>query len=215
MKFKAVFFDLDGTLANSLLDLAASVNYVLKKHNFKTHPVESYKYFAGDGIPTMIKRALPDNVEKQVFEAVKADFMEYYSKHYADETVPFDGLKELVYKLKSLGIKIAVVTNKAQEAAEKVVFSLFGDVFDEIIGMREGIPAKPDPTAVFMAMENLNVKPSECAFVGDTSMDISAGVNAGAYPVGVLWGFREKEELSKAGALSFAQNADELEHILV
>ena len=99
--------------------------------------------------------------------------------------------------------------------AEKVVEKLFGNSFDYILGLREGIPAKPDPTGIFMAMKELNVKPEECAFVGDTGMDVAGGVNAGAYPIGVLWGFREKEELIKFGAKEFATNADELLKLII
>lgn len=216
MKFEAVFFDLDGTLANSLQDLALSVNYILKKEGYPTHPIEAYKYFAGDGIAKMIERALPeeDRISEVILE-IKDKFMEYYSVHYADYTAPYDGLVSLVSSLKEKGMKLAVVTNKAQEMAEKVVKKLYGDSFDYILGLRDGIPAKPDPTGILMAMEELGVIPSKCAFVGDTGMDVAGGVNAGAYPIGVLWGFREKSELVQFGAKDFAANADELLSILL
>lgn len=216
MKFNAVFFDLDGTLANSLEDLANSVNYVLKQKGFPTHKTESFKYFAGDGILKMIERAAPPELNNSpVILELKENFMEYYSEHYADNTTAYDGLIELVESLKKKGIKLAVVTNKAQVMAEKVVTKLFGNSFDYILGLREGIPAKPDPTGIFMAMKALNVEPKDCAFVGDTGMDVAGGVNAGAYPIGVLWGFREKDELVKFGAKEFAVTADELLKILV
>ena len=216
MKFNAVFFDLDGTLANSLADLANSVNYVLNQKGFPIHNTECYKYFAGDGILKMIERAVPVQYKSDpiVFE-LKDMFMEYYSKHYADNTVAYDGLNELVIALKQKGMKLAVVTNKAQEMAEKVVYKLFGDSFDYILGLREGIPAKPDPTGILMAMKELDVEPCKCAFVGDTGMDVMGGVNAGAYPIGVLWGFREKEELIKFGAENFASTSEELLNIIV
>jgi phosphoglycolate phosphatase len=215
MRYKAVLFDLDGTLANSLFDLADSVNHVLSAHGFPVHPTESYKYFAGDGIAKMIRRAMPQNEGEKTHKILQDEFMEYYSKHYVDKTVAYNGVNELVSRLKEKGIKVAVVTNKAQEAAEKVVEKLFGNVFDIVMGLRPGIPAKPDPTSVFMVMEELCVKPEECAFVGDTSMDIAVGVNSGAYPIGVLWGFRELEELKEAGAKAFVKNAKELENILL
>ncbi len=216
MKFNAVFFDLDGTLANSVEDLANSVNYVLAQYGFPTHKTECYKYFAGDGILKMIERAVPSQHSSDpiVFE-LKDRFMEYYAEHYADNTVSYDGLTEIVDCLKKKGIKLAVVTNKAQEMAEKVVKKLFENSFDYILGLRDGIPAKPDPTGILMAMKELNVEPEECAFVGDTGMDVAGGVNAGAYPIGVLWGFREKEELVKFGAKAFASTADELLNILI
>ncbi len=214
--FKAVFFDLDGTLANSLLDLAASTNYILQQHGFNIHPVSAYRYFAGDGYPKMIERALPeDKRDPEFVKTLVEEWVAYYSVHYADETVAYDGLLELVQELKDKGIKIAVITNKGQPMADIVVNKLFGEVFDVVLGLREGLPAKPDPTGAFMVMESFGVKPEECAFVGDTGMDVAAGVNAGAFPIGVLWGFREKEELARFGAKAFATTADELKQILL
>lgn len=216
MKFSAVLFDLDGTLANTLGDLADSVNYVLKQKGFPIHNTECYKYFAGDGILKMIERALPNEYASSpiVFE-LKDMFMDYYSKNYNNKTVAYDGIIELVDILKKNGIKIGVVTNKAQEMAEKVLKKLFGNAFDYILGLREGIPAKPDPTGIFMAMKELNVNPLECAFVGDSGMDVAAGVNAGVFPIGVLWGFREKNELIKFGARETVSTAEELLSLLV
>ena len=216
MQFKAVFFDLDGTLADSLVDLAVSTNYVLQKHGFPAQPVPAYQYFAGDGIVKMIERAMPaEAVCEETLCRLKADWLEYYGQHYADHTTAYDGLISLVSELKEKGVRLAVVTNKAQEMAEFVVHKLFGDDFDVVLGLREGLPAKPDPTGIFMTMEQLGVTAEECAFVGDTGMDVSAGVNAGVYPIGVLWGFRKKEELVRFGAKAFASNAAELREILL
>ncbi len=216
MKFNAVFFDLDGTLVNSLIDLAVSVNHVLTKHGFPTHDVEKFKYFAGDGIAKMLERAAPPEIiNDTLLEELKFEFLDFYSEHYADNTVAYEGMKELVYLLKQKGIKLAVVTNKAQDIAEIVVKKVYGDVFDYILGLRPDVPAKPDPTGIFMAMDELKVTPEECAFVGDTGMDVAAGVNAKAYPIGVLWGFREKDELQRFGAKAFAENSDELSSILL
>ena len=215
MRFKAVFFDLDGTLANSLEDLAASTNYVLKKHGFPVRETAEFRYFAGDGIAKMLARAMPQEaVNDASVDALKAEFLEYYACHFADRTVAYDGLGDLLARLKEQGVKLAVVTNKAQPMADLVVPKLFGDIFDLVSGMREGIPAKPDPTGLFLAMEALSVRPEESAFVGDTAMDIAVGVNAGAYPIGVLWGFRGKEELERAGARAFATDAAQLLQIL-
>lgn len=216
MQFKAVFFDLDGTLADSLVDLAVSTNYVLQKHGFPAQPVSAYQYFAGDGIAKMIERAMPaEAVCEETLCQLKADWLEYYGQHYADRTTAYEGLTALVCELKEKGVRLAVVTNKAQEMAEFVVHKLFGDDFDIVLGLREGLPAKPDPTGIFMTMEELGVSAEDCAFVGDTGMDVSAGVNAGVYPIGVLWGFRKKEELVRFGAKAFANNAAELREILL
>ncbi len=164
----------------------------------------------------MIERALPEAARSQKeITQCEDEYLAYYADHFADCTVPYDGLYALIYRLKEKGIKLAVITNKAQEMAEKVVSKLFGDVFDIVLGMQEGIPAKPDPTGAFMLMRQMGVQPEDCAFVGDTAMDILAGVKAGAFPIGVLWGFRNKAELQQAGAKAFAANATELEAILL
>lgn len=215
MRFKAVFFDLDGTLANSLEDLAVGVNHVLETNGFPKHDVSEFKYFAGNGIPVMIRRALPKGTDEKTTEKLKNEFLEYYSKHYCDNTRAYDGLVDVAEHLKNAGMKIAVVTNKAQNMAELVVKKLFGDTFDLVIGMKPDVPAKPDPTAVLSAMRALNIDPCDCAFVGDTSVDICTGVNSGAFPVGVLWGFRTRQELVEAGAEEIAETALELENILI
>ena len=214
--FQAVLFDLDGTLANSLFDLADCVNHALTRFGYPTRPVENFRYYAGDGIAKMVERALPEeNRSPETVEKVKEVFSARYATHYADKTVAYPGLCGLIDDLTAHGVKVAVVTNKAQPFAEIVVKKLYGNRFQIILGMQPGIPAKPDPAGPFMVMKQLGVTPAECAFIGDTAMDILAGVNAGAYPVGVLWGFRAREELEKAGAKAFAANADELKKILL
>lgn len=216
MKFNAVFFDLDGTLVNSLEDLAVSTNYVLTKMGYPTHKTECFKYFAGDGSAKMLERAMPkEEVTPERVMKLNKMFLEHYSEHFIDNTVAYDGLNVLISNLKEKEIKLAVVTNKAQHAAELVVHKLYGDAFDYILGLREGIPAKPDPTGVFMAMKELQVEPSECVFVGDTAMDIAVGVNAGIFPIGVLWGFRKEDELLKAGAKAIVSDSKQLEKIIL
>lgn len=207
---KAVLFDLDGTLADSLVDLAASTNYAIGKFGFPARETEEFKYFAGDGMPKMIERALAYNDSSETVSNILPVFLEYYSRHYCDNTTAYNGMPELIEHLKNVNIKIAVVTNKNQDMAEKVVNKLYGDRFDLIFGKREGLPAKPDPTAALIAMEKLGVKPDECIFVGDSRMDVLTGVNSGAYPVGVLWGFRDKDELANAGAKAIISNPKEL-----
>lgn len=198
---KAVLFDLDGTLANTLCDLAAAANYALEKLGFPTHSVEAFKYFAGNGMPKMLERTLPENCRnKENVDKILPVFMEYYSVHYADKTEAYEGVLQLVNTLKSRGIKIAVVTNKAQESAEAVVNKLYGNVFDVIFGKRDNIPLKPDPTAAYAVMDMLGVNPSETVFLGDSGMDVATGVNCGAFPVGELWGFRDEKELKENGA---------------
>lgn len=212
---KAVLFDLDGTLANSLKDLADAVNYALAVDNYPLHEVEEFKMFVGDGIAKMIERALPDGYkDAETVAAVQKNFLKYYSVHYADNTASYDGVDELLCELKAMGIIIAVVTNKAQEMADLVVKKLYGDTFERVFGKREGVPAKPDPTLALIAMEELGVKPCECVFLGDSGMDVLTAVNSGALPVGELWGFRGREELLENGAKYIIETPKELIDII-
>lgn len=212
---KAVLFDLDGTLADSLIDLADGVNRAIASKGFPTHDVEAFKYFVGDGIPKMIERALPkSNRDTDTINEIKDIFLPYYAIHYADNTYAYEGMPELVNTLKTQGFIVAVVTNKEQHIANEVVKSLYGDVFDLIFGKRDGIPAKPDPTAALMAMEELGVTPQECVFIGDSGMDVATAVNSGAVPVGELWGFRKEDELLENGAKYIISKPSELLDII-
>ncbi len=212
---KAVLFDLDGTLVNSLEDLADAVNLGTASLGYPVHEVEEFKYFVGDGIPMMIKRALPsEHRDDETVAEVRKIFDERYSIHYADKTYAYDGMIELVDTLKNEGYMVAVVTNKAQDMADIVVKGLYGDRFDLIFGQRPGIPAKPDPTAAIMAMQQLGVKPEECVFIGDSGMDVATAVNSGAVPVGELWGYRKEDELLENGAKYIISSPDELMEII-
>lgn len=212
---KAVLFDLDGTLADSLIDLAEGVNRAIAQFGYPTHEVEAFKYFVGDGIPKMIERALPkEHRNADTVNKIKDIFLPYYAVHYADNTYAYNGMPELVHTLKQKGFIVAVVTNKEQDMANEVVQSLYGDIFDLIFGKRDGIPAKPDPTAALMAMDELGVTPCECVFIGDSGMDVATAVNSGAVPVGELWGFRKEDELRANGAKYIISKPEQLLDII-
>ncbi len=214
-KIKAVLFDLDGTLVNSISDLAACVNHVLKNNGMPTRAENEFFMFVGDGIPKMIERALPaDKRSKEMLDKLVMEFLVYYANHYADNTIAYDGIKATINALREERYKLIVISNKAQEMAEKVVLKIFGEVFDEIVGKREGYPAKPDPTLTFEILKKHGLEPNECVFLGDSGMDMALGVNSGAYPIGVLWGFRSKEELLENGAKSIIASPQELLEIL-
>lgn len=213
--FKGVIFDLDGTLANSLEDLKNAVNSGIAKLGYPEPDVSEYPIFVGDGTDKMIERALKENATKENIAFVKKCYLEFYGKHFADNTYAYSGMPELINKLKEKGVTVAVVTNKIDSMAATVVEKLYGKGFDLIFGQRDGVPAKPDPTLTLMALKELSLDPKDCAFVGDSGMDILTGVNAGLYPVGVLWGFRSEEELVSSGAEALAKNAEELEKILL
>lgn len=211
---KAVLFDLDGTLVDTLGDLSKGVNAELSKRGYPTHPKDAFKIFVGNGIPKMVERAAPADIAPEVLKEITDSFVAYYSVHYADYTEAYSGTTELISAVKEKGLKVAVVTNKAQGPAELVVNKFFGDSFDLIFGQKPGIPAKPDPTAALLAMKELGVTPNECVFMGDTGIDVETGVNSGAYPVGVLWGFRDEAELKGAGAKELIENPLELISII-
>ncbi|MBR7132210.1 MAG: HAD family hydrolase [Clostridia bacterium] len=208
---KAVLFDLDGTLVNSLEDLAASVNYALHKCGLPTHPVEEYRYFVGNGMKNLIERTLPaQHRDTELYNTVFDLFYNHYSTHFADRTAPYDGIKELLIELKKRGIKIAVVSNKAHEMTLEVIKKLFGQCFDVVYGKCEGYPVKPDPTLSLKAVKELGVTAEECIFVGDSGMDAKTAVNIGCVGVGVLWGFRTKEELLENGAVCTVHTPKEI-----
>ncbi len=195
---KAVLFDLDGTLVDSITDLADSVNSALLRFNLPKREYAEFNAFVGNGIAKMVERAMPE--DKSLFDDVLKTFYEIYAQHCADNTVAYGGMPQLVRTLSEKGIKKAVITNKTQEMAEKVVKSAYGGAFDIIFGKREGFPLKPEPDSAFAVMKELSVKPEECIFLGDSGVDIKTGINCGAVPVGVLWGYRTREEILKSGA---------------
>lgn len=199
---KAVLFDLDGTLVNSLEDLATSVNFALHKWGFPTHSTEDYRYFVGNGMKNLIERTLPaEHRDTESYNSVFDSFYNHYSAHFADKTAPYDGIKELLSELKKRGIKIAVVSNKAHEMTLTVVRKLFGECFDIVYGKCEGYPVKPDPALALRTIKELGVTAEECVFAGDSGMDACTAVNIGCPGIGVLWGFRTKEELLENGAV--------------
>ena len=212
---KAVLFDLDGTLVNSLADLANSVNFALSKHSFPTHPIEKYKYFVGDGMVKLIERAIPENLsDENAFQIVFEDFMSHYRKHFMDKTLPYDAIEALLKALKEMGMKTAVVSNKLHEMTLQVVENLLDFDFDYITGKRDGFPTKPDPRLTEIVMQSLNVTACECVFIGDSGMDMSVAKNVNCKGVGVLWGFRTEEELRRNGADYIVSNPNEILDII-
>lgn len=199
---KAVLFDLDGTLVNSLYDLAASTNYALKRMGFPTHDTDKYRYFVGNGMPKLIERVLPEGKKTgEIHKECLDIFMAHYKEHYVDKTCVYNGIEQLLADLKAKGLKLAVISNKQQQMAQIVVNKLFSeDIFDIVSGKQEGYPAKPDPTLTLKIINDLGVTPDECVFIGDSGMDAATAVNAGCIGIGVLWGFREEDELRQNGA---------------
>ena len=195
---KAVIFDLDGTLSNSLESIAYSANLSLKALGMNTYETERYKRFVGDGADELIKRMLIHNGDTacQRYDELRAKYREYFSEYCMYQVRPYEGLPEVLLELKKRGVMLAVLSNKPHRQAVEVVEALFGkDLFAMIQGQSRELQRKPSPEGAFYIARKLGVEPSECVYVGDTDTDMKTGTAAGMYTVGVLWGFREKQEL--------------------
>jgi phosphoglycolate phosphatase len=202
MKWKAVVFDLDGTLLDTLEDLADSMNRVLAAHNYPAHEVEKYKYFVGDGMRTLVWRTFPEGARTgESVEAGLAEMKEEYARRWNNKTKPYGGIPEMLDGLVSKGLKLAVLSNKADHFSRLMVEKLLPDwPFNPVFGERQGVSKKPDPAGALEIAGMLGVTPEECLYLGDTGVDMKTATAAGMYPVGVLWGFRKAEELVENGA---------------
>ncbi len=189
---KCVIFDLDGTLLNTLGDLQASVNFALNKNGLPPRSEGEVCSFIGNGIRLLIERSVPENTPDYVTDSCFSDFKEHYKSNNAVLTKPYDGISEMLAELSGKGIKLAVVSNKADFAVQSLVKRYFGDVFHCAVGEREGINRKPAPDTVLEVMRILNVNNTEVLYVGDSDVDIKTAENAGIPAVSVAWGFRNK-----------------------
>ncbi len=199
---KAVIFDLDGTLVNSIEDIADAMNRVLKRNNYETHDYEAYKTFVGRGLRKMCESAMPESArnDKQIEECF-GELMQVYSENCVNKTRPYEGIRSLLSELKSKGIKVAVFSNKVNHLAKKVVDSVFADFnFDIVIGSGGAIPRKPDTTGIDYICKQMNLSPDDYLYVGDSGVDMQTATGSGIYAVGVLWGFRDMEELLENNA---------------
>lgn len=199
---KAVLFDLDGTLLNTLEDLADSVNGVLAECGLPAHPVEAYRYFVGDGAATLIHRVLPESHRVPETESrCLLRFREIYATRWNLKTVAYDGIPAMLEELVRRGLKLAVLSNKPHDATGQCVSELLKGIrFDAVQGQTAGIAKKPDPGGALTIARLLGVRPEEFLYVGDTATDMQTAVRADMIPVGVLWGFRTAEELLEHGA---------------
>lgn len=202
MKFKAVVFDLDGTLLNTLDDLSDSVNAVLSASGFPTHSTAAYRYFVGDGLRELIKRALPEeHRDEGTISGTLAAMRQEYGKRWADKSRPYEGIPQLLNALTQFNIKMTVLSNKADEFTQLIVRKLLPDWrFEAVFGEGPGTPKKPDPAGALKIAGLLDIPAAEFIYLGDTNVDMKTAVAAGMYPVGALWGFRKAEELVEGGA---------------
>lgn len=213
---KLVIFDLDGTLVNTIADLAEATNYALRQHGYPTYPIDTIRGFVGNGINKLLERSLPESfrTEEQI-RALRKDFTEYYDKHHTDLTEPYPQIKETLEWIQNNSIELAVASNKYQEATEKIVKHYFPDIeFLRILGQRNNIPTKPDPTIVNEIAEYANIEKKDILYVGDSGVDMQTAINAKVEYIGVSWGFRSREELEKFRPLAIIDSACQLKEIL-
>ena len=209
-RIKVVLFDLDGTLADTLPDIAAGVNYALKKFDYPELSVESVRSIVGCGLTKLIEQTLPNAVTSEQINLIRDAWLEYSSDHCLDFTRPYPGVEAALAELKRRGIQLGVVTNKPQDIADKVISGLFGDTFGCVYGMEADTPRKPDPYTALKALAQFGADSSEAIFVGDSGIDMQTAVNAGCLPVGVTWGYRDVNELTQAGAVYLIREPSEL-----
>lgn len=204
MAYEIYIFDLDGTLLDTLQDLAASVNYALRQHHMPEHSIDDVRRFVGNGVRRLMERAIPEGAANPAFEAAFATFREYYMEHSLDTTRPYDGIPELIHELKKRGCRMAVVSNKMMAATQELVHHFFPEI-EVAIGEDEaaGIRKKPAPDTVFAAMKQLGE--GSAVYVGDSDVDLATARNSGLPCISVLWGFRDRDFLLAHGATTFVE----------
>lgn len=217
--YKLAIFDLDGTILNTIDDLADSCNFLCEKQGYPTHSVDEYKRFVGNGIPKLIERALPCGIEEGTRKAFYEEYVKYYQQHCAVKTAPYEGMCEALTKLKEAGVLLAVNTNKLQKAAEDLCAKYFPGFFEIVCGGGEGIPPKPDCYGVKKIFAKVGILPEEAAgkvvFIGDSDVDINTGKNAGIDAIGVDWGFRGEKFLREKGAEIVVKKPLELVNLIL
>lgn len=216
MHFKAVLFDLDGTLLDTLEDLGNAANRVLTRNGFPAHNVDTYRYLVGEGAVMLMHRALPEDKrnEDTIRVCVQA-FREEYGQNWNVKTKPYDGVAEMLDALRAYGLKMAVLSNKPDDFTKRCVTEFLPHwTFDMVLGQSDLIPLKPDPSGAREIAKCLNIPPSNFIYLGDTAIDMKTAATAGMFPVGALWGFRTGRELQENGAKILIKRPRELLHLL-
>ena len=215
--YRAIIFDLDGTLINSLEDIADSMNYTLTAFGFPTHNYDAYRYFVGNGLMNLVKESLPQSAleNQHLLQLCFETMMDRYQKCLLYKTRLYPGMKELLDILSSKNLKMAVLSNKANELTQHICSDLLKSwQFDFVLGATEDFPRKPNPDSALFIAKKLNLPPENIIYMGDTNVDMITANATGMFPVGVTWGFRTKEELQEAGAKLIIDKPSELIEVL-
>lgn len=213
MNYQAVIFDLDGTLLNTVEDIAFAMNTVLRRHNLPTFSVTDYHHFIGGGLTNLVYQTVPESIRKQedLMDTYLAELINEYSKCIDQHTKPYTGIYELLDKLMTKNILLAILSNKDHQFMGKTIATHFAKwSFTAVFGARPGIPSKPNPQGALEIAAIMQLEPNQIAYVGDSDVDMQTATRAGMYPVGVLWGFRSKNELLHHGAKLVIEHPNEL-----
>ena len=214
--YQHVIFDLDGTLLNTIEDLADASNWVCRNHGWPTHSVEEYKYFVGNGMTQLVLRFSPPEWHSpEGLAIILKEFMTYYDAHKADKTAAYAGMPEAVARMKEAGVSLAVLSNKADQMAGPVVEHYYPGLFPLVQGALDGVPTKPDPTLLHKLMGRMGATKADTLFVGDSNVDIKTAKNGGLTSCGVLWGFRTRAELEEEGASIIVETPQELVQVVL
>ena len=210
--YNTYIFDLDGTLLDTLTDLAASTNYALRTHGMPEHTIDEVRRFVGNGVRKLMELAVPDGADNPLFDEAFATFRQYYMEHSLDTTRPYEGIPDMLAALKAKGCHLAVVSNKMMAATQELCRHFFPETIEVAIGENEaeGIRKKPAPDTVFAALRQLGVGQEGAVYVGDSDVDIETARNSGLPCISVLWGFRDRDFLLQHGAETFISNPSEL-----
>lgn len=215
MRYEAVIFDLDGTLLDTLEDLADSVNHVLKESGYPERTLGEVRDFVGNGIRKLIERSVPEGTTVDSIDKVHHHFIAYYKEHCMEKTKPYDGIPDLLQSLRKAGCKIAVVSNKADYAVQLLCEKYFNGMFDAALGELTGTPKKPAPDSVLHVLKKLDTESSKAVYVGDSDVDILTARNCCMDEIIVTWGFRDKKFLEEQGAKVFASSPEEILDIVM
>ena len=215
MSYRVALFDLDGTVLDTLQDLANSTNAALQMHGFPTRTTDEVRRFVGNGIAKLIERAVPTGTDAPTCEAVLESFKAHYKAHCADLTKPYDGVLQMLQALREAGVKTAVISNKADFAVQELAVHYFNGLFDFALGERADIAKKPAPDMVYHVLEQLGATADSAVFIGDSDVDILTAKNAGLPAIGVCWGFRDRACLLEAGATDLADTVAELQGLIL
>lgn len=215
MKYKLVIFDLDGTVLDTLGDLANAVNAALEMHSFPTHSIEKVRTMIGNGVANLIMRATPEGTSEEKRVQVLTDFKAYYREHVNDVTKPFDGILPLLQALKDAGVKVGINSNKYDAALQNLCHIHFEGLYDYAVGESEVTPRKPDPTAAKRIMEAMGITAEETIYIGDSNVDLDTAANAGIDSAWVSWGFRKRNEMEGCNITNAFDTAGDLQSFLL